>query len=100
MTVTLTEHGLDIDGKGVPVYSGSVHYWRLERDRWELILDRVQALGFGMIETYIPWSVHEVAPGRFDWGSLDPRKDFEAFCRLCEVRGLYLLVRPCRECCA
>ncbi len=94
MTVTLTEHGLAIDGQSVPVYSGSVHYWRLERDLWPLILDRVQALGFGMVETYIPWSVHEIAPGDFDWGSLDPRKDFEAFCQLCEARGLYLLVRP------
>lgn len=94
MTVTLTEQGLAIDGNHVPVYSGSVHYWRLERDLWPLILERVQSLGFGMIETYIPWSVHEIAPGVFDWGSLDPRKDIEAFCQLCEARGLYLLVRP------
>lgn len=94
MAVTLTEQGLDIEGKHVPVYSGTVHYWRLERDRWPLILDRVQALGFGMIETYIPWSVHETAPGVFDWGTDDPRKDFEAFCVLCEARGLFLLVRP------
>lgn len=94
MSVSLTDHGLDIDGKLVPVYSGSVHYWRLERERWPLILDRVQALGFGMIETYIPWSVHETAPGVFDWGIGDPRKAFEVFCQICEARGLYLLVRP------
>ncbi len=94
MAVTLTERGLDIDGKCVTVYSGSVHYWRLERDRWPLILDRVQSLGFEMIETYIPWSVHETAPGVFDWGAVDPRKDVEAFCGLCEARGLYLLARP------
>jgi beta-galactosidase len=94
VAVTLTEHGLDVDGKRVPVYSGTVHYWRLERDRWPLILDQVQSLGFGMIETYVPWSVHEIAPGQFDWGTIDPRKDFETFCQLCEERGLYLLVRP------
>ncbi|HEY7122585.1 MAG TPA: beta-galactosidase [Ktedonobacterales bacterium] len=94
MAVTLTEQGLDIDGKAVPVYSGSVHYWRLEREQWPLILDKVQSLGFGMIETYIPWSVHETAPGVFDWGASDPRKDFEAFCQLCEASGLYLMVRP------
>ena len=94
MPVTLTERGLDIDGTTVPVYSGSIHYWRLERDLWPLILDRVQSLGFGMIETYIPWSIHEIAPGVFDWGTIDPRKDVEAFCQLCEARGIYLLVRP------
>jgi beta-galactosidase len=94
VAVTLTERGLDIDGKSVAVYSGSVHYWRLERDLWPLILDQVRSLGFGMIETYIPWSVHETAPGVFDWGTVDPRKDLEAFCRVCEACGLYLMVRP------
>ncbi len=94
MAVTLTERGLDIDGKEVPVYSGSLHYWRIERDRWPLVLDQAQSLGFGMIETYIPWSVHEISPGVFDWGTIDPRKDFEAFCQLCEERGLWLMVRP------
>ena len=27
-----------------------------------------------MIETYVPWSVHETAPGVFDWGVGDPRE--------------------------
>jgi beta-galactosidase len=94
VSVTLTSHGLLIDGHEVPVYSGTVHYWRLERERWPLILDQVVALGFGMVETYIPWSVHETAPGHYDWGQVDPRKDVEAFMRLCEERGLWLQVRP------
>ncbi|HET8843975.1 MAG TPA: beta-galactosidase, partial [Ktedonobacteraceae bacterium] len=94
MTVQLTDTGLSIDGQEVPIYSGSVHYWRLERDLWPQILDRVQELGFGVIETYIPWSVHEIAPGSFDWGEQDNRKDVEAFMSLCEERGLWLLVRP------
>jgi len=94
VTVTLTDSGLSIAGKEIAVYSGAVHYWRLERHLWPQILDRVQELGFEMIETYVPWSVHEIAPGRFDWGTTDERKDIEAFIRLCEQRGLWLLVRP------
>jgi beta-galactosidase len=94
VTVTLTTTGLDINGQHVPVYSGTIHYWRLERDRWALILDRAKELGFNMIETYIPWSIHEVYPGHFDWGQEDPRKDVEAFMQLCEEKGLWLLVRP------
>src|SRR5690349_818369 len=92
--VRVGERGLLVGDEEVPVYSGAVHYWRLERDQWGHILDQVQQLGFNMIETYIPWSVHEIAPGVFDWGTSDPRKDVEAFCQLCEARGLYLLVRP------
>jgi beta-galactosidase len=92
--VSLTTEGLLIDGRVVPVYSGAVHYWRLERALWPKILDQVKALGFEMIETYIPWAIHETAPGRYDWGQGDPRKDIEAFMRLCEERGLWLMVRP------
>ena len=94
MSVQLTDTGLSIAGRDVPVYAGAVHYWRLERELWPQILDRVQELGFGMLETYIPWSVHEITPGCFDWGTTDARKDVEAFMRLCEARGLWLLVRP------
>ena len=94
MTVTLNSEGLVINGQTVPVYSGSVHYWRLERELWPLILDQVRALGFGMIETYIPWSVHETSPGAYDWGQDDPKKDIEAFMQLCEERGIWLQVRP------
>lgn len=93
-SVALTPGGLHVADREVPVYSGTVHYWRLERDKWPVILDQVKALGFAMIETYIPWSVHETRPGHFDWGSTDPRKDVDAFMRLCEERGLWLLVRP------
>jgi beta-galactosidase len=94
MTVSVGDTGLTVDGRHVPVYSGAVHYWRLDRERWPLILDRVQSLGFQMIETYIPWSVHETSPGVFDWGERDPRKNIDAFMRLCEEHGLWLLVRP------
>jgi beta-galactosidase len=92
--VSLSERGLLIHGREVPVYSGAVHYWRLERARWPMILDRVKELGFNIVETYIPWSVHETAPGAYDWGQQDPRKDLEAFMRMCEERGLWLIVRP------
>jgi beta-galactosidase len=93
--VTVGTQGLlIIDGRNVPVYSGTIHYWRLERDRWPTILDQAKALGFSIVETYIPWSTHEIAPGTFDFGQQDPRKDVDAFMRLCEERDLWLLVRP------
>ncbi len=47
-----------------------------------------------MVETYIPWSVHEIEPGIYDWGHIDDRKDIDAFMSLCEEKGLWLIVRP------
>jgi beta-galactosidase len=89
--VQVGERGLLVGDKEVPVYSGAVHYWRLERERWPVILDQVKALGFNMVETYIPWSVHEIAPGHYDWSG---NRDVEAFMRLCAAKGLDLIVRP------
>lgn len=94
MTITLNGNGLELNGQTIPVYSGTIHYWRLDRDKWGLILDQAKALGFGMVETYIPWSVHETAPGQYDWGQVDARKDVEAFIKACEERQLFLIVRP------
>jgi len=92
--VALTPEGLNIDGKLVPVYAGAVHYWRLEKTLWPEILDQVKGLGFDMIETYIPWSIHEIRPGYYDWGQDDERKNVEAFMELCEAKGIWLIVRP------
>jgi beta-galactosidase len=92
--VTLTPEGILVDDQFIPVYAGAVHYWRLERGLWPAILDQVKDLGFDMIETYIPWSVHETSPGYYDWGKEDDRKNVEAFMELCEEKGIWLIVRP------
>jgi len=57
-----------------------------------LILDRAKALGFNMIETYIPWSIHEVHPS-LDWGQEDPRKTRKTHAAVRGKRIVGLLVR-------
>jgi len=86
--------GLYIGEERVTIYSGAVHYWRLDRDKWEEILGKVQGMGFVAITSYIPWEVHEVENGVFDFGDMDPRKDIDGFLTLCEKKGLKALVRP------
>jgi beta-galactosidase GanA len=46
------------------------------------------------VETYVPWSVHELEAGRFDFGELDRRKDVGAFLDLAHTLGLRAIVRP------
>jgi beta-galactosidase len=43
------------------------------------ILDKVKSLGFTAISIYMPWEVHEIERGQFDFGSIDPNKDLDAF---------------------
>lgn len=94
MAVEVKYDGLYVNGKRIPVYSGTVHYWRLERNLWPELLDKVKGMGFQMLETYIPWSVHEIEQGKFDFGQINPNKDLDAFLSLGEKKGFYLLVRP------
>src|SRR3954452_23056673 len=92
--VVVADGEFRIDGKVERLYGGAVHYWRLDRDKWDGILQSVQDLGFTMISIYIPWEAHEVQRGVFDFGARDPRTDIDAFLTLCEQKGLRIVVRP------
>jgi beta-galactosidase len=83
-----------LDGRSVPLRSGAMHYWRLRRENWRPALRALRDLGLEMVETYAPWSVHETAPGVYDFGETDERKDLGAFIDLAEEEGLLCFVRP------
>ena len=83
-----------IEGEPGALYGGAVHYWRLDREKWSGILDAVVAMGYRMISIYIPWEVHELERGRFDFGEINPANDIDAFLSLCEEKGLRIVVRP------
>lgn len=92
--MTLVREGLEIDGRVVPLLAGSVHYWRLDPKDWRACLLATQSLGLPIIDTYVPWGVHEIAPGVLELGDNDPRRDLAAFLRLVHELGLYAIVRP------
>lgn len=94
MTVEVVSGGLKVGERFVPVISGAVHYWRHERELWKPILRKVKGMGFEMVETYIPWSVHETARSEFDFGDSDPSKDIDAYLALCKEMDLLVMVRP------
>ena len=92
--ISIGHGGITVGDARLHLVSGSVHYWRLDRDLWPRILDRVADMGFRIVQSYIPWSVHEMRPGSFDFGRYDPRKDVGAFIDLLAERGMYFLARP------
>lgn len=94
MEIKVTRKGLMIGDKLVPMVSGTMHYWRLAREKWEPILDMVKDMGFYMVETYVPWSVHEVEKGRFDFGEKESTRALPEFISACRDRGLKMIVRP------
>lgn len=92
--VTAGDHELRVAGQTTSVYAGAVHYWRLDRDKWSDILDKVKGMAFDTISIYIPWEAHELERGRFDFGQVDPRTDIDAFLTLCEEKGFNIVARP------
>jgi beta-galactosidase len=94
MRARLRREGISVGSDLVPLLSGSVHYWRLDPLDWKRALEATRDLGVRLVDTYVPWGVHEIAPGRFDFGETDPRLDIAAFLRLAQELGLYAIVRP------
>ncbi len=92
--VRVVPDGFMIGGEVLPVYSGSIHYWRHRRAHWRRILENVRQMGFRFLDSYFPWNVHETTPGNFDFGEITPEKDIAAFLELCQEVGLYVLCRP------
>ncbi|EYF00938.1 beta-galactosidase [Chondromyces apiculatus] len=92
--VRLWSGGLQIGGELLPLLAGSVHYWRLDPRDWRACLQSVKDLGLRLVDTYVPWAVHETAPGMFELGQRDPQRDVAAFMRLAHEMGLFVIARP------
>src|SRR3990167_7576667 len=81
--------------KKTPLLSGEVHYWRLEPEKWGVILDRVKETGLEIIATYVPWFFHEYTKGKFDFtGRTSERRNLDKFLRLAKMKGLWVIIRP------
>jgi beta-galactosidase len=92
--VKLVPGGMDIAGQTLPLLAGSVHYWRLNPSEWRACLLAVKKLGLHFVDTYVPWGVHEVSPGKLELGESDPQRDVAQFCRLAQEVGLWVIIRP------
>ncbi len=98
-TVEVHPHGLALlrDGQPdelLPLWAGAMHYWRHAPEHWPACLDAMKAMGLRIVDTYIPWGVHETGHGTFDFGESFARLDVARFMRLCAERDLFVIARP------
>src|SRR5215469_8567196 len=77
-----------IDGHDVVLIGGSMHYFRIPEPEWEKDFRRMQADGFNIVDTYIPWFVHEPEENNFKFD------DLQKFLDLARKRNLYIVARP------
>ena len=83
--------GLSVGARRIPFYAGAMHYWRVPRSAWAGCLREMHALGFTLVETYIPWRVHEPEQGAFEWTG---DADLAAFLETARAAGLGVVIRP------
>jgi beta-galactosidase len=77
-----------IHNRPLILFGGSMPYFRVPEPEWEPALRRIAADGFNLIDTYVPWSLHEPEEGRFDFDEL------QRFLDLATKYDLYVVARP------
>ncbi len=83
-----------LNGKPYYIYSGEIHYFRIEPSKWKIHLNRALDAGLNTVSTYIPWSWHEYEEGKFDFnGETHPGRNLVQFLKEVKDSGLYLIVR-------
>jgi len=79
-----------VGGRRVFLRCGGVHYFRIQRERWADVLRQSRLAGLNMVETPVPWNLHEPAKGKFRF---DGNADLAAFLDLVQRNGLLAFVR-------
>jgi beta-galactosidase len=93
--VRLHPHGLDLgEGEVLPLWAGAMHYWRHSQHEWRPGLAAMRSMGLRLVDTYVPWGIHETAPGEHDFGETNARLDVARFLETAHEVGLRCVLRP------
>jgi len=77
------------------LFGGEVQYFRLEKKYWKNILTQLKECGFNFVSTYIPWGLHEIERGRFDFEGVKGEKtNLLEYLELVKEAGLKMAIRP------
>lgn len=86
-----------LNGQPFQIISGAIHYFRVVPEYWRDRLEKLKAMGCNVVETYIPWNMHEPRKGVF---CFDGMLDIGRFVGLAQELGLYVILRPSPYICA
>jgi beta-galactosidase len=78
----------------LPLWAGAMHYWRHPVTSWRPGLEAMRAMGLRVLDTYVPWGVHETARGQYDFGERNPSLDVGRFLEIAHEIGLRCVLRP------
>ncbi|KPL03994.1 MAG: hypothetical protein AMJ90_02490 [candidate division Zixibacteria bacterium SM23_73_2] len=75
-------------------FSAEIHYFRVDKRYWSVCFERIKKAGFRIISTCVPWNLHEISPGDFDFlGQTDSRTDLVVFLELAREFGFKVILK-------
>ena len=80
-----------LDDRPFRILSGSFHYFRTHPEQWADRLWKMKAAGLNVVDTYIPWNLHEQVRGAYEFDGL---WNIGKFIREVDRVGLKLIIRP------
>lgn len=96
-TFKIGEGDFLLDGKPFQIISGEMHFARIPRECWRDRLHMAKAMGLNTIATYVFWNYHEPEKGKYNFKD---NADVAEFCRLAQLEGLWVIIRPSPYACA
>lgn len=77
------------------LFGAEVQYFRLEQKYWEKILTQLKECGFNFVSAYVPWGLHEIEKGKFDFeGRNGEKTNLIKYLELVKKTGLKMAIRP------
>ena len=68
--LTFDKHSCYIDGEPFRFLAGDIHYFRIYPGGLRRRLAYMKAFGITVLQTYVPWNLHEPEKGRFCFDGL------------------------------
>ncbi len=74
--------------------SAEIHYFRVSKKYWSVCFERIKKAGFRIIATAVPWNLHEISMGEFEFaGETDSRRDLVVFLELAREFGFKVVLK-------
>ena len=78
-----------------PVLAADFHYFRLSREKWELMLTRLRQIGVNTLTLTLPWGFHEFEHGTIDLtGATNNRRDLIGLLKLSAALNFTCILNP------
>lgn len=89
------QNKIKIHGETRFLVTAEFPYYRLSPKVWSERLDLVKDVGINIVTFYIPWNIHELLPGKFDFeGRIREQNNLNLFLSLLREKEMYAIVKP------